>query len=93
MPLYFRNPNQRDPRTDPRPGDVVAKQLRRGLAYRQVVGREGNRVKYYANNRAWVEGDGCHLLNWIAWAEDAQVIQRGGPGDEYQPGDALYWQG
>lgn len=66
----------RDPRLDPRPGDVVVRQLKKVVAFREVRSRDGERVHYSPSHRPWVFADGVHLSGWAAWCKGALVISR-----------------
>lgn len=68
----------RDPRVDPIPGDIVARQMKKGIAFREVTARSGRRVRYSwegaTNGMRWA--DGLHVSGWSTWCRKAVVIRR-----------------
>ncbi len=73
-------PSERDPRVDPRPGDVLEKKYQgqyfesRGYIERQVFEVDGKRVTY-------VGPDVCSptitLKSWRQWARKSKVLTKG----------------
>ena len=68
----------RDPRQDPQKGDVIAKQLKRGVALREVRERNGRRVVFSVSHLPWTQGGGVDLVSWVAWAKDSVVVSVAG---------------
>lgn len=65
--------NQRDPRIDPRNGDV----LRFGKFLREVTGRSMHEVTYTRYSpSARKPHQGCWISTWQDWARKAEVIHR-----------------
>lgn len=68
----------RDPRMDPRPGDIVAKQMKKGIAIRRVTTRSGDRVSY-----TWAGATRPPLTprslvsSWSLWCRGAVVVSKG----------------
>jgi hypothetical protein len=67
----IRNASERNPRIDPRVGDV----LRQGHLQRSVYHRHGSDVYYEkgSNNRSTC----CWITTWREWARGAEVLKRG----------------
>jgi hypothetical protein len=73
----------RDPRIDPRPGDVLEKKYQgqyfesRGYHQRRVV-RIAGRLEY--SQAGWMEGSTrlCDFSTWRRWAKNAEVIHHAG---------------
>jgi hypothetical protein len=62
----------RDPRIDPRQGDVVAKDGQRNVPIRRLVaGRDGNQVFYRSAENGVVKA--CWLSTWMDWCYGAEV--------------------
>jgi hypothetical protein len=59
----------RDPRIDPRPGDVVAKDQ----ISRTVISRRGGAITYVSLGRRKGVYD-CWITTWTAWARTSEVI-------------------
>lgn len=70
----------RDPRVDPRPGDVLEKERvkRGGMLRRKVMDprwrRAGIRFAEWLPGEKWGDYKGCDLANWRAWAKTATII-------------------
>lgn len=81
---------ERDPRTDPRPGDVLTKDGKKGQLRRTVdrvvpVGKDAFEVYYNGKSRStWSE-------TWKNWARNASVANpsSGRPGWAKQPNPAM----
>lgn len=65
-------PNERDPRVDPRPGDVLAKQVPR-----TVTRVEAWRVWYSYPIKSRIMEFSETMNAWRKWAATAQVVKRG----------------
>ena len=69
---------ERDPRLDPRPGDIVAKQTRKGVAFREVTTRSGDRVSYtWAGATRPPLTPLSRIASWQRWCREAEVITKG----------------
>jgi hypothetical protein len=69
-------PSDRDPRTDPRPGDVLEKIFANGRKRRRrvfICRRE--KVEYSVPSR--IAHSLCWLTHWRQWAKGTTVIARG----------------
>lgn len=63
--------SERDPRKEPRPGDVV----RKGQITRTVTEFDQNNVRYRSSVRSMIGF--CWITTWQTWAAGAEVIDRG----------------
>jgi len=64
----------RDPRIDPRPGDVLRKQGKRSPLTRRVIAiRYWPLVRYIRVEQG--KNEDCHFLDWKRWAESAEVVK------------------
>ena len=66
-------PAERDPRLDPRPGDVV----RKGRISRFVLERDGNRIDYakrVGGVSRFSGSFGCWITTWQDWTRGATVL-------------------
>ena len=61
-------PENRDPRKDPRPGDMVAK----GAKQRRVDARRGSEIDYTDIQSG--KKKNCWITTWNDWCRDAEVL-------------------
>ena len=71
--------NERNPITDPMPGDIVRATIYKNGRERHVAGRAHGRLTYYAVSPTRRDILGCSIQAWRRWCEYAKVeiIQRG----------------
>lgn len=62
--------NERDPRTNPQPGDRVYRKVPAGILTRQVVSVKGNEIAYFDNDGRL---ENCEILSWLYWCRTATV--------------------
>lgn len=63
----------RDPRIEPKPGDIIRKGTANRVLERHVVRRDGGNIYYTAQNSA-VEKC-AWITTWRAWAKDVVVVR------------------
>ena len=62
----------RDPRTDPKAGDVLSTPYRRRVVYEILRSPHGVFVHWECSNGA---REYCSLTSWQAWARTAKVLE------------------
>ena len=65
-------PDERDPRMDPSPGDVIVRETCNSITRRVVYNVRGTTIIY---RRGEYQGNVC-LATWRSWARNAEVVRR-----------------
>lgn len=73
-----QKPSNRDPRVDPRPGDVISREIptaKQGVIIRDVHRAHGLFVHFSQDNGFTSRPRWTNIYDWKRWAKKAEVLE------------------